>query len=277
MTQASSAAQPSAPMRDDELQALADALARARTTRVPVALPPDFAVRCGAEQAARIAERHAAQVLAAHGGRVHGAKLGGTNRAALEKLGLQRPLLGPVFSAFTYASPAALPRDGFLLCVLEAELAVRLGRPLDGRAGAPSREALVDAIEAVFPVIEIADSRLAGFPAVPPVAITADLGFAGALVTGAPCEGWRALDLAGLGVSMSVNGEVVREGRGAEVLGHPLNALADYVEQLGAQGRVVPAGELVTTGTWTQPYMGQRGERVVADFGPLGRVELQLT
>lgn len=275
MTEASSAAQP-VPMRDDELLALAAALARARETRVPVALPPDFAQRCGAAQAARLAELHAAQVLAAHGGRIHGAKLVGTNRAALEKLGLQRPLPGPVFSAFTHASPAALPRDRFLLCVLEAEVAVRLARSVDGRAGAPSREVLLDAIEALFPVIEIADSRLAGFPAVPLAAITADLGFAGALVTGAPCEGWRALDLAGLGVSLSVNGTVVRDGRGAEVLGHPLNALADYVEQVGSEGRVVPAGELVTTGTWTQPYMGQRGERVVADFGPLGRVELEL-
>ena len=277
MTQASSTAHPAVPMRDDEMQALAIALARARETRVPVELPPDFALRCGAAQAAHIAELHAAQVLAAHGGRIHGAKLGGTNRAALEKLGLQRPLLGPVFSAFTHASPAKLPRDAFLLCVLEAEVAVRLSKPVDGRAGAPSREVLLDAIESLFPVIEIADSRLAGFPAVPPVAITADLGFAGALVTGAPCEGWRALDLAGLGVSLSVNGKVVREGRGAEVLGHPLNALADYVEQVGAEGRVVQAGELVTTGTWTQPYMGQRGERVVAEFGPLGRVELELT
>jgi len=268
--------EPAAPLGEEELEALAQALAQARTSLQPVALPQQFWARCDATQAARIAELHVATVLARHGGRVIGSKLGATNRATLEKLGLQRPFVGPVFSAFTHTSPASLRRDAFLLCVLEAEVAVRFARSVDGRAGPPSREALADAIEALFPVIEIADSRLAGFPVVPPAAITADLGFSGALVTGAASEDWRRYDLAGVAVTLQVNGNVVREGAGAAVLGHPLDALAEYVAELGRNGGQVAAGDLVSTGTWTQPYMGQRGDRVLADFGPLGRVEVEI-
>lgn len=262
---------------EEELELFAESLMRARASRQPLALPPDFAVRCGAGQAARIAELHAAKLLDRLGGRIVGSKLGGTNRAALEKLGLERPFVGPVLSSALFDSPARTPRSGFLMCVIEAEVAMRFGKPVDGRNGPPSRESLVDAISELHPAIEIADSRLAGFPAVPPAAIAADLGFAGALVTGAPCADWRRHDLSAASVRLIVNGEVVREGKGEAVLGNPLDALADFVVQAAREGRAIEAGEIVSTGTWTQPYMAQQGDRIVADFGPLGIVEVEIT
>lgn len=265
-----------APLDAREMRALVDALLEARATSRPCALPPDFARRCSAAQAQEIARLHTAGILGLHGGRVLGVKLGATNRAMLEKLGLERPFTGPLFSAFTHASPASLLRDSFLICVIEAEVAVRLGKPLDGRAGAPSRQAVSDAIDALFPVIEIADSRLAGFPALPPMAITADLGFAAALVTGADCPDWRSHELAAMTVELTVNATDVHRGSGAAVLGHPLDALAEYVAEAGGRGEIVPAGEVISTGTWTQPYMARKGDHVIADFGPLGRVELTL-
>lgn len=265
-----------APLDANEVRALVDALLEARATRSPCALPSDFVRRCSSEQAREIARLHIAGILDLHRGRVLGVKLGATNRAMLGKLGLERPFTGPLFSAFTHASPASLPRDSFLVCVIEAEVAVRLGKPLDGRPGAPSRQAVSDAIDALFPVIEIADSRFAGFPALPPTAITADLGFAAALVTGADCPDWRSHELAAMTVELTVNGTDVRLGSGAAVLGHPLDALAEYVAEAGGRGEIVPAGEVISTGTWTQPYMARKGDHVVADFGPLGRVELTL-
>ena len=263
-------------MPDEHIEELARQLMQARTTRQAVALPAGFAAHCDQTTATRIAARHQQLVLGRHGGRVIGCKLGGTNREALARLGLARPFVGPIFSAFTHASGVTLPRAEFLRCVIEAEVAVRLGRPLDARAGPIDRPTLLDAIEALFPVIEIADSRLAGFPALPPAAITADLGFGAALVMGAPCADWRGQDLASASVRLLVNGEAVRDGSGAAVLGDPLNALAEFAAQAAAEGRMVPAGELVSTGTWTAPYMAQAQEHIVADFGSLGRVELRL-
>lgn len=265
------------PFSTAEIEDLARQLVEAHSTRRAVTLPSDFAQRCDAAASRLLARRHLDGLLAGSGGRVVGSKLGGTNRAALEKLGLQRPFVGPVLSSSLFESPARLPRADFLMCVIEAEVAVRFGVPVDGRHGPPSREALADAISDVCPAIEIADSRLAGFPAVPPAAIVADLGFAGALVTGAPCAQWRRHDLAAASVQLRVNGTPVREGRGEAVLGHPLDALADHVAEAGREGRLIEAGELVSTGTWIQPYLAQPGDRIVADFGPLGRVEVEIT
>lgn len=267
---------PAEPLRADEIEAFVEALLQARAQRRPAQLPEGFAQRCSPAQAREIAAAHMARVLEQHGGRVAGAKLGATNAEAMARLGLARPFTGPVFSAAMIAGPARLPRSDFLACVIEAEVAVRFGAPIGGSGAPPSREALVAAIDALFPVIEIADCRLAGFPALPPVAIAADLGFAGALVTGVPVADWRRHDLAALRATLSVNGEQVREGAGAAVMGNPLDALAQYVAELGESGRAVAAGEIVSTGTWTAPWFGQAGERIVADFGPLGRVELEL-
>jgi 2-keto-4-pentenoate hydratase len=266
-----------APLSNAEIEEFAGRLVEAHETRHPVELPADFAQRCDPAASRRLAGLHLDGVLARQGGRVVGCKLGGTNRAALEKLGLERPFVGPVMSSSLFDSPARMPRSGFLMCVIEAEVAMRFGRPVDGRSGPPSREVLLDAVSELRTAIEVADSRLAGFPAVPPAAIVADLGFAGALVTGAPCPDWRRHDLAAASVRLIVNGAPVREGKGEAVLGNPLDALADYVAEAGREGRVIEAGEIVSTGTWTQPYMAQQGDRISADFGPLGIVEVEIT
>jgi 2-keto-4-pentenoate hydratase len=66
----------------------------------------------------------------------------------------------------------------------------------------------------------------------------------------------------------------LREGRGANVLGHPLNALEWLVHSLSARGLGLKAGQYVTTGVTTEVYMAERGDRITADFGPVGSVDL---
>ncbi len=259
-----------------EIEAIVAGLVQARAARQPMALPADFAQRCRPAQAREIADRHVAHLLERGGGTVAGAKLGATNPELMARLGLERPFSGPLLSTALLPSPARVKRGDYIACVVEAEVAVRFARPVDAAGGVPSREALAEAIGELFPVIELADTRLAGFPALPPAAIVADLGFSGSLVTGAPVADWRGIDLATATATLTVNGEEVRQGAGSAVLGHPLDALAQHVAERAESGQGIAAGEIVSTGTWTAPYMGQAGDRIVADFGPLGRVEVEL-
>ena len=259
-----------------EVDAIVAELLQARATRQPVALPAGFAQRCTAAQAAEIGARHLACLLEQGGGTVAGAKLGATNPELMAKLGLAKPFSGPLLSTALLPSPARVERGDYLVCVIEAEMAVRFAGPIDVAGGAPSRADLAAAIGEIFPVIEIADTRLAGFPALPPPAIVADLGFSASLVMGAPVADWRGVDLAQATASLSVNGKEVRQGAGSAVLGHPFDALAQYVAERAESGRPMAVGEIVSTGTWTAPYLGQAGDRIVADFGPLGRVDLEL-
>lgn len=265
-----------APALQGDLSAFADALLEARLTHRPVALPAGFAQRCGLDAGRAIGLRNAARLAERLGGGFAGVKLAATNPAAMQKLGLDRPFHGPMLSARVFESPASLPFDDFIVCVVEAELGVRLGRDLGGAARAPSRDEVAAAVDAIFPVIELAETRLVDWQAAPPAAILADMAYFGALVTGVPLRDWRGIDLAAASVRLAVNGDELRQGTGAAVMGNPLDALAGYVAEIGAEGRGLRAGEIVSTGTWTQPYVAQAGDRIVADFGPVVRVEVTL-
>jgi len=71
-----------------------------------------------------------------------------------------------------------------------------------------------------------------------------------------------------------VNGTLLREGTGSNVLGHPLNALEWLVNNLSARGIGLRFGQYITTGVTTEVYMAERGDRITADFGPVGSVDL---
>jgi 2-keto-4-pentenoate hydratase len=87
-------------------------------------------------------------------------------------------------------------------------------------------------------------------------------------------KNWRDFDLAIQQVKLAVNGKVIQTGSGGAVLGHPLNALHWLVENLRERGAGLKAGDYITTGVTTDIYLAQRGDRVSADFGQIGTVEL---
>ncbi len=96
----------------------------------------------------------------------------------------------------------------------------------------------------------------------------------GGLVLGAAIMDWRQRDLAGEGVTLSIGGKEIASGAGADVLGHPLEALTWQANALSAQGITLAAGQLVSTGTMTMLNIAEPDAPVVADFGALGRVTL---
>lgn len=254
--------------RDDVVRALLSA----RQAHRPVPMPAALGEGLTASDAYELQRLHAEAILARFGGRVLGTKLGGGDMAELAALGLTGPIRGPIFSAFTHDSPARLAREEFLVCAVEAEIAVLIADDIGGHPDLPERDVLVRAIGAVIPSIEIADSRYADHDRCPAPAVLADLGYAGAWVRGAPVTDWKDIDLRTLPVQLLANGVEVRRGTGARSMGDPLEALSVMIADLGRDGQRLRAGQVVSTGTCTLPYLARRGETLLADFGPLGQV-----
>lgn len=250
-----------------------EGLRQAARAGVPWNVDPS-SLTCNLADAYAIQAEHLRQRLAEDDDAVVGAKLSVTSEAMLERLGLRAPLIGPILRSRHHASGATLPRSAFMACIVEAEVGFRLRRDIEGTL---SRDALLDAIDAVFPAIELADSRYARWPEAPAPAIVADLAYAGAWVRGADCANWRDLDLSALPVRLSRDGTLAREGHSSAVLGDPLQALARAVAEAAQHGRVLRAGTVVSTGTCTAPWPLDGGGHLCADFGPLGRVELTLS
>ena len=75
-------------------------------------------------------------------------------------------------------------------------------------------------------------------------------------------------------MSVIVNGAPWREGSGANVLGNPLNVVAWLANELPKHGRALQRGAKISTGTTAEVYFAGAGDRVVADFGALGKAEV---
>ena len=77
----------------------------------------------------------------------------------------------------------------------------------------------------MHPTIEVVAGHLRDWPTQDVWSVIADNGTDGALVFGPGAKGWREIDLTNVQVTLTINGKIVREGSGANVLGDPTNAL----------------------------------------------------
>ncbi len=124
--------------------------------------------------------------------------------------------------------------------------------------------------------IEVVDSRFDSWTTVGTPSLIADNACHAAWIRGPLVTDWRSMDLAAQKVRLIINGQLKDEGSGAAVLGHPLNALTWLANALNARGLALRAGDCITTGVTTDIYMAGPGDRVTADFGPVGTVNLSI-
>ena len=176
----------------------------------------------------------------------------------------------PIWMKMMRPSPASYEARELRLIGIEAELAFRLGSDLPARAAAYDR-AEVTAGASLHPVIEVVDSRYAEFRSLDRLSILADNFSNGGLVYGAAVPDWEKLDLGGTRITVTEDGEPFADSA-AGAARDPVAALVEFANLMNGRGGT-KAGTFVTTGSWTGMAFTKRGTRIVADFGPLGRVE----
>src|SRR5262249_24593195 len=97
------------------------------------------------------------------------------------------------------------------------------------------------------------------------------------IVLGSPVTDWRRLDLASLTARLSINGREIGHGRGADVMGNPLNALAWLAGKLTAAGTPLRRGMIVMTGSMVPIQCPAAGDRAVVEVEGLGTAKLAAT
>jgi 2-keto-4-pentenoate hydratase len=236
-------------------------------------LPADVVPRSLAE-GYEVQERLVRTLLDRSGGHPVGYKAACTNDLAQKALGVDGPFFGVLLSHSTHASPATLKASDFTVRCAEAEFGFEMAG--DVPAGPVyTAETIRDFIGAALPSIEVVDHRYHDWQAVGAPSLLADNAIHGAWVAGEPYADWRDLDFARHPVALVVNGGQTFPGSGAAVLGNPLSVVAWLANELPKFGRQLRRGDRVTTGVTTDIYLAEPGDRLVADFGPLGRVALE--
>lgn len=206
-----------------------------------------------------------------------GWKVGSTTASMQQLLQVPQPAAGRMFGSSLLPAGQDIDFGRYRRPAVECEIAVRLARPLDARAGVLTREDVVAAIDSLHPAIELVDDRYGDFVAAGAPLMVADHFFHSGLMLGEAVADWRTLDLAALCGSTWVDGEERLVGRGADVLGHPLNSVLWLATHLGRRGRRLEAGEIVTTGSLPLPWWAQAGQQVEIRIERLGSVALRFS
>ena len=186
------------------------------------------------------------------------------------------PMAAPIYADAMKTSGATwlLPQAGQL--VVEVELALRLEDDLPERTRPYTRDEIAGAVSEVLIGIELIHSRIAGNDPPPFFLVLADnLGNAG-YVIGDALRNFRALNLARLRCTMTVDGVRVHD----KVGGHPQDdPYAPLVACLG-QGMMglggVRAGQIITTGSLITPLKPTKRMAIHAELEGIGAVALTI-
>lgn len=207
----------------------------------------------------------------ARGERLIGIKLGLTSRAKQQRMGIEVPLTAWLTDAMVLPAGAPVPQGSLIHPRVEPELVFVMGERLAG-PGVTAAQALA-AVDRVYGGAEVIDSRYRDFKFTLPD-VVADNASSGAFVTGPVGLSPVGLDLATEAVLVEVNGAIVDSATGAAVQGHPAEALALAVNDLGRRGLAVEAGWIVLTGGMTDAVFAPPGSTVGCHFTHLGSVYL---
>ena len=233
---------------------------------------------------ADIAAGHAiqAELPAVSGQPVAGWKIAATSAAGQAHINVGGPLPGRILASFVYAVGEPVPLQGNRMRVVEPEFAFRLGADLAPRDRPRTQEEVFAAVASLHPAFEVPDSRFGDFTVVGAAQLLADDACCGNFVFGsAASDGWRDADLRGARVHATVHDasgvlRYAREGDGSAALGDPRVALTWLVNELASRGIGLTAGQFVSTGTCMVPLAVTPGDRVSADYGRFGKIDLQL-
>lgn len=257
----------------DRARAACDFLYDLRQTKRRVAALPTDIVPQSLAEGYEVQRQLVQKLVDLSGGHPIGYKIACTSELAQKALGVDRPFFGILLSHSTYRSPATLKASEFTVRCAEAEFGFEMAADVPP-GPVYTADTIREFIAAAIPSIEIVDHRYFSWQTVGAPSLLADNAIHGVWVAGDACTGWRNFDFATHGVSLTVNGDRTLTGSGAAVLGNPLNVVAWLANELPRFGRSLRCGDRITTGVTTDIYLAQAGDRLDADFGPLGRVRL---
>lgn len=226
----------------DAVTAAAAALHDALETTQPIA-PVVDALGAGNTDAAYAVQERLIGALEAWGAVRVGRKVGLTNPAVQQQLGVDEPDFGVLLDTMEVPDQGAVSVTELIAPRIEAEIAFIMRDDVD----AVDRTSVVAAVECAVAAFEIVDSRVSDWD-ISIVDTIADNASSARYVLGDSRVPLGELDTVAAEMTLSRDGEVVSTGSGQACLGDPLTALVWVAETAKRLGRPLRAGEVVLSG-----------------------------
>ncbi|MDA0265116.1 MAG: fumarylacetoacetate hydrolase family protein [Chloroflexi bacterium] len=211
-------------------------------------------------------------------GPIAGYKLAYTTEALQKANGVSDPCLGIMLADNIRRSPCTLAASDYVQLALECEVAATLAADLLPSGAPYDRGKISELVSTLATAFEVVDVRRT--PSQDPkvqfmTGVAANIFNAG-VVLGEPVSNWRDLDLQSAYGSMTINGEMVGDGHGSDVMGHPLEPLAWLANKLAEQGLGLSAGMVIITGSIVSPKIVKPGDTASIEIEGLGGAQLEV-
>jgi 2-keto-4-pentenoate hydratase len=236
---------------------------------------PDVFTPRTVEEAYVVQEAFGALMQSARGA-VGGYKVALTTPVMQRMIGFDEPVAGVILEKTIQRSPGAARAGDYGRLGVECEIAVQLAADLPLTQVPYRRDDVAQAVGAVMTAFELIDDRGADYSKIPPRVFIADNAWNAGVVLGAGARDWRSLDLAAARGEMVVNGAVVAEGHGRDVMGHPFEALAWLANALAKRGKKLARGMYVMTGSIVTTKFLQSDDSASFTLAGLGEVKLRV-
>ena len=214
------------------------------------------------------------ELLKPERGAIAGYKVALTTAVMQKMVGFGHPCSGAIFASGVHHSPATVNGSDFVHLGAECAIAVLLSRDLPANAAPYHRESVAGAVAALMPAFELVDDRGADYSDLFFLGVAADNAWNAGIVLGEPVTDWQGIDLVAASGAMTINGQPAGEGKGGDVLGHPLEALAWLANNLAERGKSLQKDMIVMTGSIVSTKFLNRGDEVHFGIDTLGEVRL---
>lgn len=179
----------------------------------------------------------------------------------------------PLPQAGVQQAPAAIQRSAYGVLVLELELAFRFDRDFAPGEQVYGDAEVLGAISHTVTTIEIVSSRYAGWP-VDKLAMLADLQSHGGLVVGEAVPYDAGYPFEKPSLTWTHDGRNVAPETTGNPAGDPRRLLPWLVNHAARRGVGVPAGTLITCGTYTGMYAPKTPGTIIGQFQGLPEIRL---
>lgn len=178
----------------------------------------------------------------------------------------------PILGSRVLASPGRFAASSVPLLGVEAEIGYRLKDDLTAADRGMTMVDL-DARVIIVPTIEIVDTRFASYEATPVLQRAADFMSNGGLVVGDPWTDGTEHDLTQLAIKLYAGEALICDTVGGHAAKDPRIPTLAFIQAPGRPDHL-PAGTLITAGSYTGLLYAKPGDKVTARFAGYGELSV---
>ena len=205
-----------------------------------------------------------------------GYKIALTSETMQQMVGFGHPCSGALFSKSRFNSPALVNSTNYVRLGAECEIAVTIGEDIPGSNGPYDENSIAKFVKSLTPALELFEDRDADYSNLYFMDVIADNTWNAGFVLGPEVTNVSQLELISSVGVMSINDNVIDQGTGGDVLGHPFKALAWLADHMIEREKLLLRDMIIMTGSIVRTKFLNKGDQVKYEFERLGSVYLSV-